>query len=51
MNDKSKCFECRIDIDGTVGTINVVAESAKDAARKVAWLFPLCEFSIVKEVA
>ena len=45
-SDKAKAYECRIDIGGNSGTIYVVAESAADARRKVAWMFPLCNFSI-----
>lgn len=47
--DNAKVFECRLEIDGVVGNINVVAESAADARRKVAWMFPLCKFSIAEE--
>ena len=48
-SDKAKAYECRIDIDGSSGTVYVVAESAADARRKVAWMFPLCDFSIKGE--
>ena len=44
--DKAKDYECTIDLDGTVGTFYVVAESVADAQRKVAWMFQLCKFSI-----
>lgn len=47
-SDKARVYECRIDIDGKSGTFNVVAESVADARRKVAWMFPLCEFSITE---
>ena len=47
--DKAKAYECLLEIDGKTGTVYVVAESAADARRKVAWMFPLCDFSIKGE--